>query len=42
METTTNNEEYDMSELTEFILQHKELLDYLDNYDKKEKLPIKQ
>ena len=43
METIKNNEEYDISKLTEFVLQHKELLDYLDNYDKeKENLPIKQ
>lgn len=43
METTKNNEEYNISKLIEFVLQHKELLDYLDNYDKeKENLPIKQ
>ena len=43
METTKNNEEYNISKLTESVLQHRELLDYLDNYDKeKENLPIKQ
>ena len=43
METIKNNEEYDISKLKEFVLEHKDLLDYLDNYDKeKENLPIKQ